>query len=103
MFYTQIAVYINTYFTGKLFGLGYLAQLKDFGKYFIISLVACLPAFLISFSEMSPILILLLGSILAVFTYCCILGLGKDRDFYELLQLIKEKVYYEWLGKAHKE
>ena len=103
VFYTQIAVYINTYFTGKLFGLGYLAQLKDFGKYFIISLVACLPAFLISFSEMSPILILLLGSILAVFTYCCILGLGKDRDFYELLQLIKEKVYYEWLGKAHKE
>ena len=99
--YTQIAVYINTYYTGKLFGLGYLAQLKDFGKYFVISLLACFPTFLISYSAMTPIAILLLGSISAVFAYCCILVLGRDKDFFELFQLIKDKVYDEWLGKAH--
>ena len=101
--YTQIAVYINTYYTGKLFGLGYLAQLKDFGKYLFVSLVACFPAFLISFSAMSPIVILLIGSIGAVLSYCFILGLGKDKVFFELLQLVKDKLYYGRLGKAHKE
>lgn len=45
--YTQIAVFINTYYTGKLFGLGYFTQIKDFSKYFIFSIVTCLPSFAI--------------------------------------------------------
>ncbi|MGM9737338.1 MAG: lipopolysaccharide biosynthesis protein [Candidatus Cryptobacteroides sp.] len=100
--YTQIAVYINTYYTGKLFGLGYLSQIGDFGKYLVFSLVACSPAFLMTYSAMSPFVIMLLGSILAVIVYYGILCICKDKDFYELLHLIKQKLYYDWLGKAHK-
>ena len=43
--YTQIAVFINTYYTGKMFGLGYIAQIKDFSKYFFLSILTCLPSF----------------------------------------------------------
>lgn len=100
--YTQIAVYINTYYTGKLFGLGYLAQIRDFGKYLIFSLVACSPAFLLTYSSMSPFVIMLLGSIIAVIAYCGILCICKDKDFYELLHLIKQKLYYDRFGKTHK-
>ena len=44
--YTQIAIFINTYYTGKLFNLGYLTQLKDYSGFFFLSVVSCLPAFM---------------------------------------------------------
>ena len=99
--YTQIAIYINTFYTGKLFGVGYLAQCKDFGKYFVFSLIACLPAFLMTFLDICPILIILLGAMTAVALYCAILYIRRDEDFLEMLQLIKDNVY-EWIGKTHK-
>ena len=39
--YTQIAVLINTYYTGKLFHLGYLQQIRDFGPFLLLSLLVC--------------------------------------------------------------
>lgn len=68
--YTQIAVIINTYYTGKLFGFGYLDQFRDFGKYFIYSIIAVIPAFIISFYSLNSILIIIFGASIASLTYC---------------------------------
>ena len=46
--YSQIATYINTYYTGHLFGLTYWEQMKDYGPYFIYSALACIPAYLLT-------------------------------------------------------
>lgn len=101
--YTQIAVYINTYYTGKLFGLGYFAQIRDYGKYLVSSLVSCIPAFLMTYSTMNSLVIILLGSVTAVFVYCGILFTRRDQDFYELLNLIKQKMNNDRIGKASEE
>ena len=85
--YTQIAVIINTYYTGKLFGLGYIAQIKDFSKYFIYSIIAVIPAFLLSFCPLNPILILITGGIIASLIYWILLH--KDINFIDALSLIK--------------
>lgn len=85
--YTQIAVVINTYYTGKLFGLGYLAQVRDFIKYFICSIIAVLPAFILSFTSLNSILVLIIGGIIACFIYWILLR--KDDHFIEVFQLIK--------------
>lgn len=85
--YTQIAVVINTYYTGKLFGLGYVKQVKDFSKYLVFSVIAVIPAFLLTYLNISGILQLLLGGVFAVILY--ILLLYKDIYFTGLIQIIK--------------
>lgn len=87
--YTQIAVIINTYYTGELFGLGYFAQVKDFIKYFIYSLVAVLPAFLLSFTSLSSIVIIILGGCSACFIYW--LFVCRDKCFVEMLELVLKR------------
>lgn len=85
--YTHIAIVINTYYTGKLFHLGYVKQVKDFSKYLISSIIAVLPAYLLTYSFLSPILQLLIGGVLAGFIY--LLLIYKDIYFIELLLMVK--------------
>ena len=48
--YTQIAIFINTYYTGKLFHLGYWEQLTDFFPYLVLALLANIPAYLLRYT-----------------------------------------------------
>lgn len=87
--YTQIAIIINTYYTGKLFGLGYFEQIKDFSRFLLCSFYAVLPAFILTFIEMNPIIVLILGSGIAIFIYY--LMLRKFPIFLELISLVKSQ------------
>lgn len=86
--YTQIAVIINTYYTGKLFGLGYTTQIKDFSKYFVYSIIAVIPAIFLSYSSLNSILALLIGAFIASLIYWGLLR--KDINFIDALNLIKK-------------
>lgn len=88
--YTQIAVYINTYYTGKLFGLGYIAQVKDFGGYFVRSLLAVIPAYILSFTALPNIVVIIIGSLLA----CAIFWLfvRRDDNFKEVVSIVKNRI-----------
>lgn len=85
--YTQIAVIINTYYTGKLFGLGYLKQVKDFMKYLIFSLISVLPAYVITYTDAHSIIQLLIGGVLSFAIYY--LFVRKDKLFGELISMVK--------------
>lgn len=87
--YTQIAVIINTHYTGKLFGLGYLEQVSDFVKYLLFSFTAVLPAFLLSFTPLSSIYVLAIGGCLACLIYWLLIR--NDNDFVELLSLVLKR------------
>ena len=82
--YTQVAVFINTYYTGRLYSLGYFTQMRDYGKYFIIAIASCLPGYLLTLSEMCEILVLFSGVVAAIFLYG--LFLCKDDTFLELIK-----------------
>ena len=88
--YTQIAVYINTYYTGKLFGLGYIAQVKDFGGYFVGSLLAVIPAYILSFTALPNIVVIIIGGLLA----CAIFWLfvRRDDNFKEVVSIVKNRI-----------
>lgn len=88
--YTQIAIFINTYYTGKLFGLGYMEQVKDFSIYLIYSLCAVTPAFILTLVGLHPMIALFLGSGTAVSIYYFILR--KNPNFLELFALVKSSV-----------
>lgn len=88
--YTQIAVFINTYYTGKLFHLGYVSQLKDFSGFLVIAIIACLPSYLLSFLSMPYLLNLVLGSVVAVILYWFLLR--KNKYMVEVLVMLKDKI-----------
>lgn len=87
--YGQIALFINTYYTGCLFKFGYLEQFRDFSKYLVCSLVSCLPTYILCSMDYSPWMQLLLGGFLAVGLYVFLIR--KDVCFAELLQILKLK------------
>ena len=87
--YTQIAVIINTYYTGKLYGLGYLDQVRDFIKYLLYSLVAVSPAFLLAYTSLNSIAVLIIGSLLACAIY--LLLLRKDPNLKECFGLLRKR------------
>lgn len=87
--YSQVAVYINTYYTGRLFGLGYVSQIKDFGKYFIGSLIAVLPAYLLTFSTIPNFVVIIIGAVLACAIYW--LFFRYDERFKDIISIIKNR------------
>jgi len=89
LFYCQIAIVINTYYTGKLFHLGYLQQMKDVFPYLICCVFACLPAFAITFAGLPDIVTIVLGVSVSLFLYWFLLR--NNPDMIELVELFKEK------------
>ena len=87
--YTQIAVMINTYYTGKLFGLGYFVQVRDFIKYLIFSAMAVAHAFIITYTSFNPIMILIVGGVIACTIYWMLVR--SDSNFKELLSIVRKK------------
>lgn len=85
--YSQIAMYINTYYTKKLFGLSYIMQVKDFSKYLIFAFVACVPAYLMVVFDVPSLLSIILGSVIALALYTKVL-LWNDSIFKEMRSVI---------------
>ena len=79
--YEQIALFINMYPTGKYFNYGCGKQWKDFGKYLLLSFIANVPAFLLSFTSIPYILVLIAGTLVSVLIYVCLLKLSNDDIF----------------------
>lgn len=90
--YDQIAIIINTYYSGKLFNMGYYSQVKDFIGYFFASLSACLPAYLITFTNLPYIVQLILGIVSAFSIYYMLLR--KDVLMIEIFDLVKSKLQH---------
>ncbi len=89
--YSQIALAINTYYTGKLFNLGYLKQWGDFSIYFIISIICCIPGFIISqYVPIHPILSLCIGLTLGSILYY--LMLRNNPFMKEILSTVKSGI-----------
>ena len=84
--YTQIAIFLNTYDTGKLFGIGYWSQFKDFIPFLLTSIIVCIPSFFISYMNLPYIIRILIGTIVAFSIYFLIMR--KNNAMLELKSLI---------------
>lgn len=88
--YDQVAIIINTYYSGRLFNMGYISQVKDFIGYFGISVIACLPAFLTTFLNISSVVQIAIGIPSAVCIYYC--ALRKDDLMVQIVSLVRHKL-----------
>ena len=87
---SQVAVLMNTYYTGKLFKFGYFAQVRDIYPYLLCSIVATLPAYMFTFLDLAPIVPLLFGCLTAPFIYWVLLR--NDSNMIELISITKNKM-----------
>lgn len=90
LIYSQIALFINTYYTGKLFSFTYIEQIKDFSKYFLAALFACLPAFIMAYLPLNKFIQILAGLIVSITLYYILLR--KDIYMRDLLQMLYSKL-----------
>lgn len=81
--YSQIALVINCYYTGKLFHIGYFTQMQDFFKYFGLAVISVLPTYLLTFSSLPPIIMLIIGVGLSISIYYSLLR--NDENMIELV------------------
>lgn len=88
--YCQIAIIVNTYYTGKFFHLGYLAQVKDFIVFFFCSVIACIPAYLVTLTDLPCFVMVAIGIILSTTIYW--LMLRKNLVMQETLEIINRKI-----------
>ena len=83
--YTQIAVFLNTYYTGKLFYLGYWQQLRDFMPYLMLSVIACSGIYGLSLVIENNLVLLIVGTLLSTAIYVSLLYIKRDKIFMEFV------------------
>lgn len=85
--YNQIAVFINTYYTGKLFDLGYIQQFKDYCPFLIKAALACIPAYALTTLDLPNIATIIMGGCTSLLIYWYLLR--NNPDMIELIDLVK--------------
>lgn len=90
LIYNQIAILINTYYTGKLYDYGYFKQWKDFLPYFYKTVLACLPTFGLTFTSLPYVLTIIIGVVLSIGLYMFLLR--NDENYIEFKNLVIEKI-----------
>ena len=90
--YSQIAVALNCYYTGKFLGLSWWKQQKDYWPYILLSLLSVAPAVLLTLTELPNIVVLFVGCTFSIIIYMFLLIYKKDELLLELLQPLVKKV-----------
>lgn len=90
--YSQIAVFINSYYTGKYIGLTWWKQQKDYWPYIILSTLAVIPGYLLTFTELPDFVVLAIGISAAAFIYLGLLLWKKDSTLLEFFPMMENKI-----------
>lgn len=90
MIYAQIALMFNTYYTGRLFSMGYFKQLRDISPYIIFGTISSAPALILTYTSLPNWSICIIGVLIAVPSYFIFMRMLKDEAYMELIQIVKE-------------
>lgn len=95
--YIHIAIYINSYFVGKITGLTWWKQQKDYMPYVIWAACSCVPAWFCTLTEWHYVLQLVVGGGSAFLLYFGGLHLRRDAAYVELYRMLRQKLGDKWL------
>lgn len=92
--YALMAVMINISFTKKIFDFGYRQQWGDFSIYILLSAIASIPAFLITYVPIQYFLQIFVGGLLSLGLYVLMLTIRHDVIFQNyILVEIKKRLF----------
>lgn len=95
--YSQIAIFINTYYTGKILGLTWWKQQKDYLPYFAQAALACIPAYLLTTTGWPAFVQVTLGGASAFILYFGSLHLRREESYGELYNTLRQNKWGRWL------
>ena len=96
--YIHTAIYINSYFVGKITGLTWWKQQKDYMPYVIWAACSCVPAWFCTLTEWHYVLQLAVGGCSAFFLYFGGLHLWRDAAYLELYRMLRQRLGDRWLS-----
>ena len=95
--YIHLAIFINTYYTGKLIGLTWWKQQKDYLPYVFLAAATCVPAWLCTLTSWHILLQLIVGGSSAFVLYFGVLHLLKEEAYMELYRTLQGSKLGRWL------
>lgn len=95
--YAQIAIFINTYYTGKILGLTWWKQQKDYLPYFALAALCCTPAWFITQTSWHSLVQLTAGGSCAFILYFGTLHILKEAAYVELYTTLRGNRWFRWL------
>ena len=95
--YAQIAIFINTYYTGKILGLTWWKQQKDYLPYFALAALCCTPAWFITQTSWHSLVQLTAGGSCAFILYLGTLHILKEAAYVELYTTLRGNRWFRWL------
>lgn len=102
--FVPFGLFINSYYTSRLYNFTLRRQLQDFAPYLIFSMICCAPAWLITLTPMPDILQIILGGLAAVLMYLSILHFTKDIAYLSIMEHIRKTPTFRkltfWQQKA---
>ncbi|WP_028896080.1 lipopolysaccharide biosynthesis protein [Prevotella sp. HUN102] len=91
VFTSFIALFINTYYTGKLIKIGYLKQMKDLTPILLISFITGFLSFAITFLFSTELSKLFFSIITGIFIYLFMSRFWTKEELKEVINIIKRK------------
>lgn len=95
--YIHIAIFINCYFTGKILGLTWWKQQKDYMPYVFWAAACCVPAWFCTQTDWHILLQLAVGGFSSFILYFGGLHLRKDEAYAELYKILRNNKLFKWL------
>jgi len=89
---TIVGLWINTYYTGKIIGVGFLRHLKEVLPILLISLLMSALLFVVQFFVANNILCLVISILMGIVFYFVAVRMTKIKEMNELLLMIKSFV-----------
>lgn len=86
--YGQIALYLNTFYIGKIFNLGYYEQIKGFAPYILYAVISCIPSAILTVFCNYHLLTIITGGVTACIIYVSLLKIRKDTLYSEYISPI---------------
>ena len=90
--YSLVSLFVNTYYTGQLIGVGLFRQVLDFVPSMCYSALMGLLVYLGMTLVHGALLQLLLGAIIGFFTYLLMSCLTRSTDLSYVIAIVKEKM-----------
>ena len=87
--FVPLGLYINSYYTSRLYGFTLRRQLRDFLPYFCLSAICAFPAWLLTLTSMNYLFQIIIGGLTSGCLYITILHMLQDKAYFAIATRLK--------------
>lgn len=90
--YYYVEFFLNSWYSKRLIGYGSWDQVRDVLPLYLVSMGVSSLLWLLTFTSLAPLLVLVSQIVLALFLYMLVYGLMRQEEFCELMAFVRQKI-----------